>query len=421
MNILQFSPYFPPHKWGVETVAEEIADYWTKKWYWKVINITFDVWQKSPHPQSLSLGGEGSIRSYNQKWYKVFLLPSFDIIPNFPVPKFWKKEFWDVLRELRNYISNNNTSPQPCPALSSKEERNTTFQASLSKQTSPQPSPLEERGEIKTIVLSHTRFFLSSFIAGIFARKNKLQWIHIEHGSDYVKLSSTLKSKISYIYDKIIWKWIFKRADKILAISEACKKFIIKEFIVREVEVFYRGMSFENILEKIEKKWEIQFVFIWRLVKLKWVEDLIEVYKKWKFSEKLMIIWDGEERKYLEKKSQWVNIEFLWFQDKKFIYNYLQKNNCIVINSSYQEWMPTTVLEALMNHCPVIATDVWGTSEISDWEDLQLFQSWNIGELMEKIQFSLENYDVLKWKSFSIIKNRFDRENNIQNLFDKVR
>lgn len=368
INLLQFSPYFPPHKWGVETVAEEIADYWTKKWYGEVITITFDV-------------GQDKTNHYTQKWYQVFLLPSFDIIANFPVPKIWKREFWKVLKELKNYILQNQN----------------------------------------TRIISHTRFFLSSFIAGLFARKNKIQWIHIEHGSDYVKLSSKIKSKISYIYDKIIWKWIFKKADKVLAISEACKNFIIQEFIEREVEVFYRWMSFDNIPEKIEKKWELQFVFIWRLVKLKWVEDLIDAYKKWNFFQKLVIIWDWEEKKYLEEKSQWMNIEFLWFQKKDFIYNYLQENNCIFINPSYQEWMPTTVLEALMNSCPVIASDVWWTSEILNWKDLHLFKAGNIWKLIEKIQFSIKNYDSLKWKSFSEIKWKFDRENNIQNLFDKMR
>ena len=205
INILQFTPYFPPHKGWLETVAEEIADYWTKKQYWEVINITFDVWQINN-------------TNYSQKWYKVYLLPSFDIIPNFPVPKFWKNEFWLIFKELKKYISKNENIR----------------------------------------IISHTRFFLSSFIAWLFARRYWIKWIHIEHGSDYVKLSSKFKSKISYIYDKIIWKWIFKKADKILAISKACKKFIVDEFINREVEVFYRGMSFENILEKIEKKWEIR-------------------------------------------------------------------------------------------------------------------------------------------------------------------
>jgi len=55
-----------------------------------------------------------------------------------------------------------------------------------------------------------------------------------------VKLSSKFKTKLSIIYDKIFGKWIFKKADKVLAISEACKNFINKEFIKREVSVFYR-------------------------------------------------------------------------------------------------------------------------------------------------------------------------------------
>ncbi len=381
MNILQFTPYFPPHKWWVETVAEEIADYWTKKWYWEVINITFDV------------GQENNV-NYIQKWYKVFLLPSFDIIPNFPVPKFWKKEFWGVLKELKNYIRDNNTSHlvPPFPGEGSK-----------------------------VVVFSHTRFFLSSFIAGIFARRNKLKWIHIEHGSDYVQLSSKLKSKISYIYDKIIWKWIFKKADKALAISEACKKFIVEGFIDREVEVFYRWMNFENIPNNIEKKGEIQFVFIGRLVQLKWVSDLISAYKQWNYSQKLIIIWDGDEKENLKNMSHWYNIEFIWFQNKEFIYNYLQENNCICINPSYQEWMPTTVLEALMNSCPVIATHVWWTSEICNNADLQLIKSGNIDELSEKMNYVLHNYNNLKWKSFEEINEKFNREKNIEILFDKVK
>ena len=368
INILQFTPYFPPHKGWLETVAEEIADYWTKKQYWEVINITFDVWQINN-------------TNYSQKWYKVYLLPSFDIIPNFPVPKFWKNEFWLIFKELKKYISKNENIR----------------------------------------IISHTRFFLSSFIAWLFARRYWIKWIHIEHGSDYVKLSSKFKSKISYIYDKIIWKWIFKKADKILAISKACKKFIVDEFINREVEVFYRGMSFENISENANKQGNIQFIFIWRLVTLKGVSDIINAYKKWKFTNKLVIIWDGEEKNNLQNISDWCNIEFLWFKDKDFIYKYLQENNCIVINPSYQEWMPTTVLEALMNSCPVIATNVWWTSEISNGSDLKLFESGNIWELIEKIQFSVKNYENLQWNSFFKIKEKFDRENNIENLFNKVR
>jgi len=77
----------------------------------------------------------------------VYILPAFDIIPNFPVPKFWKKSFWQILRLVSSQCKNN-----------------------------------------QTIIQTHTRFFLSSLLGGIFAKYHKIKWVHIEHGSDYVKL-----------------------------------------------------------------------------------------------------------------------------------------------------------------------------------------------------------------------------------------
>jgi len=69
----------------------------------------------------------GNIIGYRQKGYIVYLLPSFDIIPNFPVPKFWKKEFWEILRETGLKIK-------------------------------------IDRSQEKTIIQTHTRFFLSSLL-----------------------------------------------------------------------------------------------------------------------------------------------------------------------------------------------------------------------------------------------------------------
>ena len=42
MKIIQFLPYFPPHKWWLETVAEEFSSNFVKYWYWEVVNMVFD-------------------------------------------------------------------------------------------------------------------------------------------------------------------------------------------------------------------------------------------------------------------------------------------------------------------------------------------------------------------------------------------
>lgn len=366
IHIIQFSPYFPPHKWWVETVAMEIAENWIKHQLWDVVNIVFDVWQEHEY-------------HYEEKWYKVFLLPSFDIIPNFPVPKIWKRQFWNVFSELKKTLDNR------------KNYR----------------------------IISHTRFFLSSLIAWIFAKRNKIKWIHIEHGSDYVKLSSNFKSKISYIYDRLIWRQIFKKADVVLAISKACKIFIKNEFTNKYMQVFYRGILFPRY--DLNKSGNLKLIYFWRLVYLKWVTDLIEAYIKCGIMTELVIIWDGDEYGKLTNKASWYNISFLWKKDREFIFEYLSTHHCICVNPSYQEWLPTTVIEWLMLWCPVIASDVWGTSEISQKDDLVLFEAWNINSLKLKILFTIEEYDRLRWKSKSTVKEKFSMHSSIENLYNFIK
>lgn len=381
INILQFMPYFPPHKWWVETVWEEIWKYWLKNNFWAFINVVTEFEQDD------SLKNENNTILYKWKkiwyykdWREVLVIPSIEIINNFPVYKIWSEEYKLIKEYLFEIIWNENN----------------IFR-----------------------IITHTRFFLTSLIWWIFAKKNKIKWIHIEHGSDYVQLSSKIKSKISYFYDRMIWKWIFQKADTVLAISEACKKFINTEFIKREVNVFYRWLDLSNI--NINKTGDIQFIFVWRLVNLKWVSDLVEAYKKSWLTNELIIIWDWEEKERLESISKWFNITFLWYKNREFIIDYLSKNNWILVNSSYQEWMPTTVIEALSTWTPVVATDVWWTKEISDKKDLILFDSWNIEELKNKLFISIDNYNKIKWLSLDVMNEKFNRDNNINNLFNLVK
>lgn len=374
INIIQFLPYFPPHAWWLETVAREFSSFYVAKWYGEVVNVIFSVWQ------------DEWIKEYNKNWYKVYVLPAFDIISNFPVPKFWKKDFWEVLRIIK-----------------------TSHLAPL----------LTCEGNRKWIIQTHTRFFLSSFLWWLFAKYHKLKWVHIEHGSDYVKSSSKLVEKISYFYDKIIWKWIFSKADKILAISEWVRNFIEKEFVKdKDIKVIYNWIDFIPA-EKQENKDIIKIGFVWRLVKLKWVDLLIEAFKN--LSKKyeniiLEIVWDGEEKTYLESiKSD--KIKFLWRQNREEVASFLA--NCdILVNPSFQEWLPTTVLEWLLSKCVLVATDVGWTSEISNLEDLILVASWDLEDLEKWLEIAILNYKELRWKSSELVKEKFDWNESVGKYFN---
>ena len=60
INIIQFLPYFPPHKWWVETVWEEIGKYWVKNDMWEFINVVteFEQIPLSISPQGREVAAE---------------------------------------------------------------------------------------------------------------------------------------------------------------------------------------------------------------------------------------------------------------------------------------------------------------------------------------------------------------------------
>lgn len=377
VNIIQFTPYFPPHKWWLEKVWEEIWKYWSKKKLWNFINVTTDfnqdIYLNDKNLEKIIFRNETIW--YIKDWYEVLVIPSFEIVYNFPVFKTWDRKYKIITKYLE-----------------SKVKDDTNYR-----------------------VITHTRFFITNMFWWFFAKNNKLKWIHIEHWSWHAKLKSKFKSFISFVYDNILWKWVFKKADKILAISDACKKFIISLIKDKQVDVFYRWLEFDNIV--MNKKGEVKIVFVGRLVSLKWVRDLISAYQISWINNKLVIIWDGEDMSLLKEKAKWLNIDFKWFKDNKWIMDYLSENNCILVNPSYQEWLPTTIIEWLFTLNLVVASDVWWTSEISDDEDLILFNPWEIEELKNKLLFWISNYYSLIWKSKNTINNKFDRNKNILNLY----
>lgn len=380
INIIQFMPYFPPHKWWLETVWEEIWINWERNNLWGFLNVITSFNQEDDLEKNEKIIFEWEIIWYKKNNIIHLVIPSFEIINNFPMYKFWDKKTKLIFNYLWEFISKNQNIR----------------------------------------VITHTRFFLPSLFWWIFARNHKLKWVHIEHWSDYVKLSSKLKTKLSIIYDNIFWKWIFKKADNILAISEACKNFINNEFIKRKVSIFYRWLDIPDNIA-FDKYGEIELLFIWRLVSLKWVSNLIDVYKQLNIKNKLIIIWDWDERQNLENLSKWFNITFLWFKNREFIINYLLTNNCILVNPSYMEWMPTTVIEWLFTKNIVVASNVWGTKEISNHNDLILFDPNNKNDLKEKIIFAINNYEKIKEKSFDEINLKFKRDKNILNLYNIIK
>jgi len=357
-RVLVFSPYYPPHVGGLESHADEFNKYLSGLG-WKIRVLT-------PRLPETALVKE-TVYSDVEVWR----YPAWEIIPNFPLPKFLSNDFWDMWRE----VSSDNYD----------------------------------------WVISRTRFFMSSFWAGCFAKRKKIKWLHVEHGSDYVKLNSWFKNIVSRIVDHSMGRWILKSADKVVANSKATAKFCKKLYSGRRYEVIYRGVELVDSYKdkKLRDKYFVKVVisYVGRLIDGKGVSDLVEAVSKLESSDwVLWIIGEGPRRMDLERLSKEKGLEervvFFGQVEKKKLLGMLSVSD-IFVNPSYTEGLPTSVIEAAWCRNAIVATDVGGSREIL---------SDNAGIFVKP-----KDVDALEMSLNYLVADKKARESLSKNAYSEVR
>ncbi|GBE17278.1 GDP-mannose-dependent alpha-(1-6)-phosphatidylinositol monomannoside mannosyltransferase [bacterium BMS3Abin15] len=351
MKILVFSPYYPPHIGGLETHADEFNKYLSQK--------GVDITVFTPQLPTDSLENE-----IKHSKVKITRFSAFEIIPGYPLPKFWQIKFWKLFHSLF------------------KEEFD--------------------------IVISRTRFFNTSLLALFFAKTKHIKWVHIEHGSDFVKSGGVVASFIAKAYDYTFGKLVLKLSDKNVANSIASSEFCKKLSGGRDCEVVYRGVEIEKIKNispalDIRNKYgnKIIVTFIGRLIDGKGVADLLEVLGKTDNENIICIlIGDGPQMENLKGLAKKIKIEdeviFMGYKKIEEAIGILKISD-IFVNPSYTEGLPSSVVEAALCKKAIIATNVGGTPEIiTGVEDGYLVNPKDIGTLSQHLVNLIKNPEKRK-------------------------
>lgn len=400
MKILIFCPYYPPHIGGLETHADEFNKYLSRRGI--DIVVFAPRLPKNAPEREIRYGGVHPHTNFNNALQaekqrpagidvgvKIIRFPAFEIIHNYPLPKFWTKKYRQLKREIKQ--------------------------------------------ENFDIVISRTRFFFTSLMAMFFARAKKIKWLHIEHGSDFVKSGGKLSMLVAKIYDFTFGKLVLKKADKVVANSKASAAFCKKLAENIDCEVIYRGVEVEKILAapadtELKKKYagKIIITFLGRLFDGKGVADLISALAGIKNENYVcFIIGDGPERKNLETlaKKSGLKEKIVFFGFKNFEeYIKILKISDIFVNPSYTEGLPTTVAEAALCKNTIVATDVGGTPEIITGKKSGfLIKPKDIESLKEKLDLLIEDEDLrkrLENSAFEEVRSKFDWERTIDKYLD---
>jgi glycosyltransferase involved in cell wall biosynthesis len=372
MKILVFSPYYPPHIGGLESHADEFNKYLSQK--------EVDITVFTPRFPEDALERE---ITYGK--VEITRFPAVEIIPNYPLPKFWSIKFWSLFSFL--------------------------FKQKFD------------------IVISRTRFFNTSLLALIYAKIKKVKWIHIEHGSDFVKSGGKLSVCVAKIYDYTFGKLVLKCANIVVANSNASATFCRKIAGDIKCEVIYRGVEMDKILSaapdaKLKNEYpdSVIITFLGRLFDGKGVADLISALSKIKDKKYIcFIIGDGPEKKKLEARTKKLKLEnkLIFFGYKKFDdYIRILKISDIFVNPSYTEGLPTTVAEAALCQNAIVATNVGGTPEIiTNQKGGFLIEAKNINMLTEKIGELIDSAELRKQlgsSAYEEVKNKFNWNSSIE-------
>ena len=354
-TIIQFLPYsYHIHTGWLEKIAQTLSDGFNKSDDWHCINIASGI-------------RRGYIWEIKDTQDTIFV-PSYDIVYNYPIAKVRTKKFRSTLSYMKKY--------KP------------------------------------TILMTHTRFFLQSFVGWLLAKRLGAKRVHVEHGSGFVTGYPWYIRWCAWLFDRTVGWRIFRQCDSIVTISQAHKKFI-RKFTSKEPVVIYNPIEYspqQKVTNKI-----VHIGFVASLLARKWCDILIKALKKLEDTDRTCtIVGDGDKRRKLEQLTQdlWLHdrISFVWADDRA---NWLHKFD-IFVNPSHQEWLPTTVVEALLAKCIVVATDVGGTREISDQEDLIVVESGNVDEIKKWLELAFATLDM-SGKSYEEVVEKFATKKAIQN------
>lgn len=377
MKLLIFSPYYPPHIGGIENYTAELAARLAKK----DLHITIFTSQLPTNsPQKETVNSVEIIR-----------FPAFEIISNYPLPKFWSLTFWNLFFDLfKKYFD---------------------------------------------VTISQTRFFSTSLLAFVFTKIKKKRWIHIEHGSSFVQTDNYLISFFARAYDITLGKIILNSSDQIIAISESVQKFVHSLAPKSPCRVIYRGFDIKKI-EKIEPNYSLKeqykndtiIIFIGRLISGKGVADLLQAFSKIKKQNvKCFIIGDGSERSKLEKLAKELEIvsNIIFFGNRSWTETIsILKIADIFVNPSYSEGLPTTVIESALCKKAIIATDAGGTKEIiGRFENGILIKLGHIKGLKEALELMLQDEEMKKRfreNAYDYVTRKFDWDKSIEKYIEII-
>lgn len=275
-----------------------------------------------------------------------------------------------------------------------------------------------------------TRFWTTSYFASKFVVKNNIPACLIEHGSTHFTVNNKILDKFGEVYEHKLTESIKKNVKDFYGVSKKCIEWL-KHFNIDAKGVFYNSIDTSEAIEYKDyinkSKDKIVITYTGRMIEEKGVLKLIEAFNKLeKKYDNLELNLAGSGPildKIISENGQNKNINILGKISHEEVLKLLGKTTIFVNPSAFSEGLPTTILEAGMMKCAVVATPMGGTTEIISNDDIGYICGFETDEISEKIEKLINNREEINKLSkniYEVVTSNFSWDVTSKKIYNTI-
>ena len=230
------------------------------------------------------------------------------------------------------------------------------------------------------------------------------------------------KLPLKYKIYRFLYTHSLVRASRVIVPSKGLRDLCIGWGVQEEkISLIYNSVNIERYLTLAHAEKDFDVLTVCRLVPWKGVDEVIRYCSARGL--KLAVAGDGPERFILESMAEdlQAKVSFLGEIPEEEVLNVMRKSKAFVLNSSY-EGLPHALIEARAAGLISVARDGTGSAEVihDDVDGFLVRKNRNLAETMDLALSSENEASGFGFKASLDAKNRFDRDQNFQRIFDAV-
>lgn len=224
------------------------------------------------------------------------------------------------------------------------------------------------------VFIVNTRFHLTSIAGARMGKRQHRPVLLIEHGTDHFSVGSKSLDRLGLVYEHALTRSLKKYIDKYYGVSKNCTIWL-KHFSIEASGVFYNAVdpadqkTVKDYYADQYPKDELVIAYAGRLIREKGVLNLLEAFMQFRRSRpnlkaRLVIAGDGPLLESIKRDYDDPAVAVLGRLDFAHVMALYKRADIFVYPSLYPEGLPTSILEAGLMNCALIATPRGGTEEV---------------------------------------------------------